>query len=187
MNNNNRTNVFGRKKRRKPVINKEINLVYWFLKIFPQIVENDYKNNHDNNYNGCNASDDVDDFIKNNYNSNNNDNDNSNSDNDNNNNNNNNNSLNNNDDNIKSLNKHINNNKKVIYSFIQNKGDTVFVPQGYQHAVLNLNTTVAITHNFVKTKDKNIFIDWIDKNKFSLDMDTADFIKVKELVNKNYT
>ena len=84
------------------------------------------------------------------------------------------------------MNKHINNNKKVIYSFIQNKGDTVFVPQGYQHAVLNLNTTVAITHNFVKTKDKNIFIDWIDKNKFYLDMDTADFIKVKELVNENY-
>ena len=76
--------------------------------------------------------------------------------------------------------------KQQIYSFIQNEGDTVFVPEGYRHAVLNLETSVAITHNFVKTKDKKVFLNWIDKNKLSLDMDSADFMRVKDLINKNF-
>lgn len=39
----------------------------------------------------------------------------------------------------------------TVYQFIQYPGDTVFVPHGWWHAVLNLDDTVAVTHNYVGT------------------------------------
>ena len=35
------------------------------------------------------------------------------------------------------------------YDFVQFPGETVYVPQGWRHAVINLEFSVAVTHNFV--------------------------------------
>lgn len=36
-----------------------------------------------------------------------------------------------------------------MIDFVQNRGETIFVPVGWHHIVLNLEWTVAITHNFI--------------------------------------
>lgn len=43
-----------------------------------------------------------------------------------------------------------------FYEFIQEPGDTVYIPEGWAHCVLNLEETVAVTHNFSleETKQK---------------------------------
>jgi histone arginine demethylase JMJD6 len=53
---------------------------------------------------------------------------------------------------------HAVNNKKIrtrkFYHFVQLPGETVYVPFGMPHAVLNTEISVAITHNFVKKSNK---------------------------------
>ena len=38
-----------------------------------------------------------------------------------------------------------------MLDFIQQPGETIFVPNGWHHIVLNLEWTVAVTHNFIST------------------------------------
>mmetsp|Transcript_18899 Transcript_18899/g.24559 ORF Transcript_18899/g.24559 Transcript_18899/m.24559 type:complete len:411 (+) Transcript_18899:149-1381(+) len=48
-----------------------------------------------------------------------------------------------------------------IYEFTQNEGETVFIPNGWWHAVLNLTDTVGITQNFVSEQVGNFDAAWL--------------------------
>ena len=72
-------------------------------------------------------------------------------------------------------NKHLLVNKKTIYSFIQEEGEIVFVPAGWKHAVLNLESSVAITHNFVSRNNKTLFLAWISDNLDELGMSEEEY------------
>jgi hypothetical protein len=39
------------------------------------------------------------------------------------------------------------------HCFIQHEGDTVYIPAGWYHAVLNLDTTVCVTQNFAERRN----------------------------------
>jgi oxalate decarboxylase/phosphoglucose isomerase-like protein (cupin superfamily) len=43
-----------------------------------------------------------------------------------------------------------------VYIFYQYPGDTVYIPYKYHHLVLNLSTSVAITHNYVPRMSERI-------------------------------
>ena len=43
-----------------------------------------------------------------------------------------------------------------FYEFIQNPGDMVYVPAGWAHTVLNLEETVAVTHNFTTKQEQEM-------------------------------
>ena len=48
-----------------------------------------------------------------------------------------------------------------IYEFTQNPGETVFIPNGWWHAVLNLTDTVGVTQNFVSERVANFDDAWL--------------------------
>jgi histone arginine demethylase JMJD6 len=56
---------------------------------------------------------------------------------------------------------------RKIFSFTQYPGDTVFIPAEWHHAVLNLETTVAITHNFVQSKHIDRYLELLKNDKES--------------------
>lgn len=74
--------------------------------------------------------------------------------------------------------------KGKIYSFIQNEGDTVYIPNDWPHAVLNLDFSVSITHNIIHKSDKNQFFDWINENREVLQMDDRDIKDCKAIINE---
>jgi JmjC domain, hydroxylase len=73
-------------------------------------------------------------------------------------------------------NNNLKSNKKRIFSFIQKEGETVFVPCGWHHAVLNLKTSVSVTHNFVTEKNEKLFLAWVDSNLENFDLDEKEFL-----------
>ena len=60
--------------------------------------------------------------------------------------------------------------QKQIFSFIQEEGETVFVPSGWSHAVLNLEESVAVTHNFVCKNNTYLFLNWFRSNREVLNL-----------------
>ena len=48
-----------------------------------------------------------------------------------------------------------------IFEFTQNAGETVFIPNGWWHAVLNLTDTVGVTQNFVSERVGNFDEAWL--------------------------
>jgi histone arginine demethylase JMJD6 len=46
-----------------------------------------------------------------------------------------------------------------VYDFVQNPGETVYVPNGWKHCVLNLDLSVAVTHNFVGPHNVELALD----------------------------
>lgn len=82
-------------------------------------------------------------------------------------------------------NNNLKSNKKRIFSFIQNEGETVFVPCGWNHAVLNLKTSVSVTHNFVTEKNEELFLAWVNSNLENFDMDEKDFSVFLSLLERD--
>jgi JmjC domain, hydroxylase len=78
-------------------------------------------------------------------------------------------------------------NKKRIFSFVQNEGETVFVPCGWHHAVLNLKTSVSVTHNFVTEKNEKVFLAWVNSNLENLDFDEKEFSVFLSLFERENT
>ena len=78
-------------------------------------------------------------------------------------------------------------NKKRIFSFIQEEGETVYVPCGWHHAVLNLKTSVSVTHNFVTEKNEKFFLAWVNSNLENLDLDEKEFLVFLSLFERENT
>lgn len=75
-------------------------------------------------------------------------------------------------------------NKKRIYSFIQEEGETVFVPSGWHHAVLNLEPSVAISHNFVSKNNKELFLIWLSENLEEVNLSAEEYLDCVRVVKE---
>ena len=78
-------------------------------------------------------------------------------------------------------------NEKRVFSFIQKEGETVFVPCGWQHAVLNLKTSVSVTHNFVTEKNEKLFLAWVKSNFENFDLEEKEFLVFLSLFERENT
>lgn len=84
-------------------------------------------------------------------------------------------------------NNNLKSNKKRIFSFVQKEGETVYVPCGWHHAVLNLKTSVSVTHNFVTEKNEKLFLAWVHSNLENFDLDEKEFLVFLSLFERKNT
>lgn len=86
---------------------------------------------------------------------------------------------------IENNNKKRGKNKKQMFSFIQHVGETVYVPKGWKHAVINLEISVAITHNFVCMHDKEMFFKAFQSCLSEMDISHEEYLECCEIINEN--
>eukprot|EP00121_Abeoforma_whisleri_P000456 Awhi_evm1s399 len=61
-----------------------------------------------------------------------------------------------------------------IFEFEQEQGEVVYVPPGWWHAVINIESSVAITHNFVHSGDLQLAIDTAANDKSEINLTAVD-------------
>jgi hypothetical protein len=89
---------------------------------------------------------------------------------------------------IKKLNKQ-GGEKREVLAFEQEEGDTVFVPSQWAHAVVNVEASVAITHNFVFPDKLFLFLDQLlmEINAHRCNMSLSAYEEYKNILLDRFT